>query len=285
MAHNDLVKWLKSQLDDKEYKWLFISHETTQDYMAMIYECREASLIAFDGYIPLQHTVRYELTPAGSRALGIQATEGDGAATVERTLIYARGQWELWQERGADSSVYVVENGTGKRQLFAYTDYDNAKREVDERYAAHIGVPQPRNPAPDDTATGEYRVELQKSLTNPFAEHYVLLSPSGEELGSASTRWADENPFEDHASLLNTETRELRAQLQAAQAKNGRLVIAYTSAHDRANMLQQKLDEARGHIKDLEAAIQNAYKALASNGTNADKVHNAFSWLRDYVKD
>jgi hypothetical protein len=239
MVHNDLVKWLKEQLDDKEYKWLFISHETTQDYTGMVYECREASLITFDGYIPLQETIRYRLTPAGESALGIQAS--DGAEDARYIVIgkpYPPEDLELVEELMFDDFVGINyeawlqlhrKHGDNLCDLFTATtwilddvvskmmdDMQVMDAEFAELGAEYRAMNQPDStPASENTATGEYHTGYDKDgkVALMDANNRVIIA-------APETEW---ELIGHIASSLNTETATLRSQLAAAQAENKRL--------------------------------------------------------------
>lgn len=274
MVHQDLVKWLKSQLDDKEYKWLFISRETAQDYTAMIYECRESSLIKFDGYIPLQYTVRYTLTNAGKQALGIGATESNTGDALDNAILSVLKDSEpiadfeirsLLLETYPDLSDYTMPtvydaiqrlNKAGKI-VFRNDTYMNKLYFV----PVHHSTPAPQ---PADTATGGvvYRIvntegysHIYRGNINTDANHVATFDYDHDSQVCI-------NAINTETATLRAENARLQAELQAARERVSSYESLFTEAGEALIELVDALDnvpdELQAKIKLLKSLLDNA---------------------------
>lgn len=276
MAHKDLVTWLKTQLDDKEFKWLFIHKDTTQQYMAMIYECREASLITFDGYILLQSTLRYGLTPQGEIALGIVATDTpDGSRAIGNEAIGER------DVVGTGAGLYLpctfCNTLTVSRETLTCTQCDAHYGDEDFEPA----TPQPDSQPADSGGEDVTYVREWNSGISPDGVAFV----SGE---TAHLHYHFDMRTDEHADNLSAALDTYADTTAALRSENARLQADVTSRGEQNARLQGELATARAAIRDMDTMqdrIDDLNQMVDEARQERDKARERVEELEDVIKE
>jgi hypothetical protein len=206
------------------------------------------------------HTIGESLTPDGSRALGMQ---DDTEAGSNPEKVYGYGVWKPLP------------------CTFCNTLTVSRETLICSECGADYGDEDPEPATPPTTATGTpqgYTVRQHGSglaVVNQVDKPLVFL---------AAARVIE---AEKIADALHAETENLRAELAAERERVAELereLIASREKYlDSINKRHAELADYQANYKPLIADVQKAYDALTSNGTDADKVHNAIAWLRGYV--